>query len=131
MPRLPTTMSSALRVASIDRTYRVVVALTAMGPTFWVVSVTRKLPPGVAATGGSLTTVTAMSAVGRLTCIVLVAAVQLFVSLVSFTAARSSAQPNRTYVPAGVPVGIVTVAVTVEKAFGASGGMARAPLSRT
>jgi len=108
----------------------VVEAPTVIGPTFWVVSVTVKDAPGTAAPGGSLTAVTARSAVGRLTWMVPTDARQLLVSLLSATTPRSSAQASRKYRPAGVPVRIVTVAVSVEKAPGASAGIARLPPSR-
>ena len=88
-------MSSALRTPSTDSTYRVVEAGTLTGPTFRVVSVTMKLVPGTAATGGSLTTVTARSAVGNVTCVVRTDATQLLLSLVSLTTPRSSAHASR------------------------------------
>src|SRR5438067_9607135 len=98
-----------------------------MGPTFCVVSVTVNDAPGTAAPGGSLTAVTARSAVGRLTWIVPTDARQLLVSLLSAMTPRSSAHARRKYLPAGVPVRIVTVTVSVERAPGASAGIARAP----
>src|SRR5207237_9606733 len=108
----------------------VVEAPRVIGPTFWVVSVTVKGAPGTAAPGGSLTAVTARSAVGRLTWMVPTDARQLLVSLLSATPPRSSAQASRKYRPAGAPVRIVTVAVAADRAPGASAGVARPPPSR-
>ena len=95
IPRLPITTSSALRTPSTDSTYRVVVAGTLTGPTFSVVSVTQKLVPGTAATGGSLTAVTARSAVGSASSVVRTDATQLLLSFVSVTTPRSSAHASR------------------------------------
>ena len=95
IPRLPITTSSALRTPSTDSTYWVVVAPTVTGPTFWVVSVIRKLPPGTTATAGSLTDVTARSAVGSVRFVVWIDAAQLLASFVSLTTPRSSAHASR------------------------------------
>ncbi len=67
---------------------------------------------------------------GSVTCTVRVEAMQLFVSLVSFTAFKSSAQARRKYVPNAAVLGTLTVTEPVELPDLARPGTARLPVSR-
>ena len=93
--RVPvSTLGVVVQLVSAEKRYCVVDAGADPMPMFAVVSVTLKLLPASAIPGGSLTAVTTRSSF--LTWTVLAAARQLFVSLLSDTTCRLSAQAQRT-----------------------------------